>query len=66
GPAAAAAIRRRALGDPDVGPPDAAPEAERWRPWRSYAYEYLRHTGAAHPEDHDPKDSINHAALHAA
>ncbi|MBZ4017466.1 DNA-3-methyladenine glycosylase 2 family protein [Streptomyces purpurogeneiscleroticus] len=71
GPAAAAVIRRRALGDPDVGPPDAAPEAEHRRPWRSYAYHYLRHAGchadASHePEDHDPKDSINHAALHAA
>ncbi|MEV0603085.1 AlkA N-terminal domain-containing protein [Streptomyces sp. NPDC050315] len=64
GPAAAAAIRRRALGDPDVAPPDAAPEAEHWRPWRSYAYQYLRHTD--HMDHPDPKDSINHAALHAA
>ncbi|XCW06793.1 AlkA N-terminal domain-containing protein [Streptomyces sp. HUAS MG47] len=39
-PAAAAAIRRRALGDPDVGPAgEPAPEA--WRPWRSYAARYL-------------------------
>lgn len=42
GPAAAASIRMRALGDPDVGPVDgggASPEA--WRPWRSYALHHL-------------------------
>ncbi|MFH8750679.1 DNA-3-methyladenine glycosylase 2 family protein [Streptomyces rimosus] len=42
GPAAAAYIRMRALGDPDVGPVDgggASPEA--WRPWRSYALHHL-------------------------
>ncbi|GAA3389528.1 DNA-3-methyladenine glycosylase 2 family protein [Streptomyces roseoviridis] len=41
---AAAVIRMRALGDPDVlpdaeGAPGAHPE---WRPWRSYAARYLR------------------------
>ncbi|MER6154814.1 AlkA N-terminal domain-containing protein [Streptomyces sp. NPDC001868] len=36
-----AAIRTRALGDPDVAPPDeAAPDT--WRPWRSYALRHLR------------------------
>ncbi|WP_167538535.1 DNA-3-methyladenine glycosylase 2 family protein [Streptomyces albofaciens] len=42
GPAAAAYIRMRALGDPDVGPANggaASPEA--WRPWRSYALHHL-------------------------
>ncbi|POX37307.1 AraC family transcriptional regulator [Streptomyces sp. Ru73] len=94
GPAAAAVIRRRALGDPDVGPPDAGPEAERRRPWRSYALQHLRHAGrtaaaadpaehrpethrpeehrsgkhrpADHPEASEPKDTGDHAALHAA
>ncbi|WP_078888873.1 DNA-3-methyladenine glycosylase 2 family protein [Streptomyces sclerotialus] len=70
GPAAAAVIRRRALGDPDVGP-DAGPGAEHRRPWRSYALQYLRHAGpragaAHHSEDHDPKDTGDHAALHTA
>ncbi len=40
GPAAAALIRMRALGDPDVDP-DHHPGAERWRPWRSYAVRHL-------------------------
>ncbi|MGW0710171.1 AlkA N-terminal domain-containing protein [Streptomyces sp. NPDC002643] len=36
-----AAIRTRALGDPDVAPPDEdVPDA--WRPWRSYALQHLR------------------------
>ncbi|GAA2247599.1 DNA-3-methyladenine glycosylase [Streptomyces ruber] len=36
----AAVIRARALGDPDVAPPDAdAPDT--WRPWRSYALRHL-------------------------
>ncbi|MFG2333364.1 AlkA N-terminal domain-containing protein [Streptomyces sp. NPDC048604] len=39
-PAAAAAIRTRALGDPDVAP-DGGPDEESWRPWRSYAVRYL-------------------------
>ncbi|MCG7206443.1 bifunctional transcriptional activator/DNA repair enzyme AdaA [Streptomyces arenae] len=39
-PAAVAVIRVRALGDPDVAPPDLdVPEA--WRPWRSYAVRHL-------------------------
>ncbi|MEU4067456.1 AlkA N-terminal domain-containing protein [Streptomyces wedmorensis] len=37
---AAALIRMRALGDPDVPPADG-PDAEEWRPWRSYAARYL-------------------------
>ncbi|GAA1322502.1 hypothetical protein GCM10009647_056630 [Streptomyces sanglieri] len=40
GPAAAALIRMRALGDPDVDP-DGRPGADRWRPWRSYAVRHL-------------------------
>ncbi|MFF2026781.1 DNA-3-methyladenine glycosylase 2 family protein [Streptomyces sp. NPDC058171] len=38
-----AEIRVRALGDPDVAPPDV-PVPDTWRPWRSYA---LRHLHAA-------------------
>ena len=42
--AAVAVIRTRALGDPDVAPPDAGvPDA--WRPWRSYAVQHLRTAG---------------------
>ncbi|WP_128380641.1 AlkA N-terminal domain-containing protein [Streptomyces cavernae] len=38
--ATAAAIRTRALGDPDVAPPgEGAPDS--WRPWRSYALRHL-------------------------
>ncbi|MDX3707803.1 Ada metal-binding domain-containing protein [Streptomyces europaeiscabiei] len=43
-----AAIRTRALGDPDVAPPDeAVPDA--WRPWRSYARQHLRTAGEPEP-----------------
>ncbi|MDX3587919.1 helix-turn-helix domain-containing protein [Streptomyces europaeiscabiei] len=43
-PRTVAAIRTRALGDPDVAPPDeAVPDA--WRPWRSYARQHLRTAG---------------------
>ncbi|MFF1548162.1 bifunctional transcriptional activator/DNA repair enzyme AdaA [Streptomyces sp. NPDC058291] len=36
-----AAIRARALGDPDAAPPDAdVPDT--WRPWRTYALHHLR------------------------
>ncbi|KUL22317.1 DNA-3-methyladenine glycosylase 2 family protein [Streptomyces regalis] len=39
-----AVIRTRALGDPDVAPPDVdAPDS--WRPWRSYASQHLRAAG---------------------
>ncbi|MFE1264055.1 bifunctional transcriptional activator/DNA repair enzyme AdaA [Streptomyces albogriseolus] len=39
-----AAIRTRALGDPDVAPPGLdAPDS--WRPWRSYALNHLRVAG---------------------
>ncbi|MFF8942684.1 bifunctional transcriptional activator/DNA repair enzyme AdaA [Streptomyces sp. NPDC014864] len=42
--ATAAAVRTRALGDPDVAPPGVtAPES--WRPWRSYAVQHLREAG---------------------
>ncbi|MFF8532580.1 AlkA N-terminal domain-containing protein [Streptomyces sp. NPDC015532] len=41
GEGAAAVIRTRALGDPDVAPPGVeAPDT--WRPWRSYAVGHLR------------------------
>lgn len=40
GPAAAALIRMRALGDPDVDP-EGRPGTDRWRPWRSYAVRHL-------------------------
>ncbi|MEI5097879.1 AlkA N-terminal domain-containing protein [Streptomyces sp. PmtG] len=39
--AAAALIRTRALGDPDVAPPGEAVD-DAWRPWRSYAVRHLR------------------------
>ncbi|MGW7204690.1 bifunctional transcriptional activator/DNA repair enzyme AdaA [Streptomyces sp. NPDC054837] len=39
-----AVVRTRALGDPDVAPPDQnAPDT--WRPWRSYAVQHLRTAG---------------------
>ncbi|MET9435735.1 AlkA N-terminal domain-containing protein [Streptomyces sp. NPDC006551] len=40
-PATAALIRMRALGDPDVVP-EAVPDAEAWRPWRSYGLRHLQ------------------------
>ncbi|MFB7916391.1 DNA-3-methyladenine glycosylase 2 family protein [Streptomyces sp. NPDC056061] len=40
GPGAAALIRMRALGDPDVDPDDRA-GAGRWSPWSSYAARHL-------------------------
>ncbi|MFJ7070437.1 DNA-3-methyladenine glycosylase 2 family protein [Streptomyces sp. NPDC101115] len=40
-PQARAAIRMRALGDPDVAP-EGLPDRAEWRPWRSYAAHYLR------------------------
>jgi len=41
---AVAAIRSRALGDPDVAPP--GPDVpDSWRPWRSYAVQHLRAAG---------------------
>ncbi|MGQ5638414.1 MULTISPECIES: DNA-3-methyladenine glycosylase 2 family protein [unclassified Streptomyces] len=43
-PATVAAVRVRALGDPDVAPPGAAVPDE-WRPWRSYAVQHLRVAG---------------------
>ncbi|MFJ5772864.1 bifunctional transcriptional activator/DNA repair enzyme AdaA [Streptomyces sp. NPDC093094] len=40
-PVTVAAVRTRALGDPDVAPPGAdVPDG--WRPWRSYAVRHLR------------------------
>ncbi|MFJ9372848.1 DNA-3-methyladenine glycosylase 2 family protein [Streptomyces sp. NPDC101455] len=40
--ATVAAIRTRALGDPDVAPPGVdIPDA--WRPWRSYAVQHVEH-----------------------
>ncbi|MEU2425027.1 AlkA N-terminal domain-containing protein [Streptomyces sp. NPDC007851] len=44
-PAAVATIRVRALGDPDVAPPDLdVPDT--WRPWRSYAVRHLLEEGS--------------------
>ncbi|MEU8468142.1 AlkA N-terminal domain-containing protein [Streptomyces sp. NPDC029006] len=43
-PAVAAALRVRALGDPDVSPP-GADIPDTWRPWRSYAVQHLRVAG---------------------
>ncbi|MFB6551010.1 DNA-3-methyladenine glycosylase 2 family protein [Streptomyces sp. NPDC056405] len=40
----AAVVRTRALGDPDVAPPDH-PVPDTWRPWRSYALNHLRAAG---------------------
>ncbi|MEU0597798.1 AlkA N-terminal domain-containing protein [Streptomyces sp. NPDC006393] len=39
-----AAIRTRALGDPDVAPP-GVPASDRWAPWRSYAAQHLLTAG---------------------
>ena len=39
-----AVIRTRALGDPDVAPPDLD-LSDDWRPWRSYALQHLRAAG---------------------
>ncbi|MEU2280726.1 AlkA N-terminal domain-containing protein [Streptomyces sp. NPDC013178] len=45
-----AAIRARALGDPDVAPPGAdVPDA--WRPWRTYALHHLRAAEESHVLD---------------
>ncbi|MFC9242656.1 DNA-3-methyladenine glycosylase 2 family protein [Streptomyces sp. NPDC057136] len=46
GPRAAALIRMRALGDPDVDP-EGTPRADAWRPWRSYAVRHLELAGRA-------------------
>ncbi|MGC5567203.1 DNA-3-methyladenine glycosylase 2 family protein [Streptomyces sp. FR-108] len=46
-----AVIRTRALGDPDVGPPEE-PAPDTWRPWRSYALRHLE-TAARQPESDD-------------
>ncbi|MGW3174261.1 DNA-3-methyladenine glycosylase 2 family protein [Streptomyces sp. NPDC001153] len=43
-PATVAAVRVRALGDPDVAPPGAEVPDD-WRPWRSYAVRHLRVAG---------------------
>ncbi|MFI9253839.1 bifunctional transcriptional activator/DNA repair enzyme AdaA [Streptomyces sp. NPDC053069] len=43
-PATVAALRVRALGDPDVAPPGARVPDD-WRPWRSYAVQHLRVAG---------------------
>ncbi|MFE3448339.1 AlkA N-terminal domain-containing protein [Nonomuraea sp. NPDC059194] len=43
---AAAVIRMRALRDPDVVLPDVSlPDADCWRPWRSYAMQHLTGSG---------------------
>ncbi|WP_411151010.1 DNA-3-methyladenine glycosylase 2 family protein [Streptomyces sp. A30] len=39
-----AAVRTRALGDPDVAPP-GSDIPDTWRPWRSYALQHLRAAG---------------------
>ncbi|MFF0792661.1 bifunctional transcriptional activator/DNA repair enzyme AdaA [Streptomyces spiralis] len=39
-----AAIRTRALGDPDVAPP-GVPASDGWAPWRSYAVQHLLTAG---------------------
>ncbi|WP_327727270.1 helix-turn-helix domain-containing protein [Streptomyces sp. NBC_00487] len=44
-----AAIRTRALGDPDVAPPDET-VPDTWRPWRSYALQHLRTAGDSEPD----------------
>ncbi|MQY38621.1 putative bifunctional transcriptional activator/DNA repair enzyme AlkA [Streptomyces sp. RB17] len=43
-PATVAAVRVRALGDPDVAPPGVEVPDD-WRPWRSYAVRHLRVAG---------------------
>ncbi|MDV9192156.1 DNA-3-methyladenine glycosylase 2 family protein, partial [Streptomyces sp. SR27] len=51
----AALIRMRALGDPDVRPA-GGPDAEEWRPWRSYATRYLRTPLRGTPPQGPPQD----------
>lgn len=46
GPATAALIRMRALGDPDVDP-YGTPGSYRWRPWRSYGVRHAEFAGRA-------------------
>ncbi|MGW4163811.1 AlkA N-terminal domain-containing protein [Streptomyces sp. NPDC004788] len=48
GPEAVAAIRTRALGDPDV-PAPGLPDHPEWRPWRSYAARYLARRRSPQP-----------------
>ncbi|MFF4016392.1 bifunctional transcriptional activator/DNA repair enzyme AdaA [Streptomyces sp. NPDC001843] len=43
-PAVVAAVRVRALGDPDVSPP-GTDLPDHWRPWRSYAVQHLAAAG---------------------
>ncbi|MYQ46527.1 helix-turn-helix domain-containing protein [Streptomyces sp. SID4985] len=43
-PATITTLRTRALGDPDVAPPDIEAPAG-WRPWRTYAVQHLRVAG---------------------
>ncbi len=51
-PCTVAAIRTRALGDPDVAPP-GADVPDTWRPWRSYALQHLRTAGEPIPEEQE-------------
>ncbi|WP_371575615.1 bifunctional transcriptional activator/DNA repair enzyme AdaA [Streptomyces sp. NBC_01314] len=44
-----AEIRTRALGDPDVAPPDES-VPDTWRPWRSYALQHLQTQAQAQAE----------------
>ncbi|MEV6804171.1 AlkA N-terminal domain-containing protein [Streptomyces sp. NPDC051132] len=47
-PDTVAALRVRALGDPDTAPP-GTPVPDGWRPWRSYAVQHLRVAGEPLP-----------------
>lgn len=54
GPAAAAYIRMRALGDPDVGPvggDSGGAARDAWRPWRSYALHHLWQETGTGPQE---------------
>lgn len=53
GPATAALIRMRALGDPDVDP-YGTPGAHRWRPWRSYGVRRARRRQDGQPQTTAP------------
>ncbi|MGW9032766.1 DNA-3-methyladenine glycosylase 2 family protein [Streptomyces sp. NPDC055722] len=56
-PHTAVIIRTRALGDPDVAPPDeTVPDA--WRPWRSYALRHLRTASGSEPSPRSVRDPV--------
>lgn len=57
-----AVIRTRALGDPDVAPPDAdVPDT--WRPWGSYALHHLSTASQSQCQEHDAYDAYEETGV---